>query len=60
MAEHRVVTVGLRSHRDMDVLGQQFSRHFPVSEEDGLFADLLTALDRADPVPVVRMGSRRT
>lgn len=41
----RIIAVGLLSERDLEMLGRQFTRHFPLQEGDDLFADLLAKLD---------------
>jgi hypothetical protein len=41
----RVVTIGLLIQRDIDILGREFTRHFPVPNDD-MFDDLIAALDR--------------
>jgi len=43
----RVVAVGLLTQRDLDVLGQEFTRLWPV-DETPCFNDLLKAIDEAD------------
>jgi hypothetical protein len=47
----KIVSVGLLTQRDLDVLGTSFTRHFPVPRDD-MFADLLDRLDRVDAVPI--------
>ena len=47
MAKDRIVAVGLLTQRDVDVLGQGFSRLWPV-DETPCFADLLQAIDDSD------------
>lgn len=49
MTDDRIVAVGLLTRRDLDVLGRQFLRHFPVAEDDA-FADLLAKLDGVEGV----------
>lgn len=43
----RIVAVGLLTQADLDLLGQTFDRAFPL-EEETLFDDLLSAIDRAE------------
>lgn len=50
MADDRIVAVGLLTRSDLDVLGREFSRHFPV-EHDHAFDDLLAKLDQVDATP---------
>jgi hypothetical protein len=47
LAKDRIVAVGLLTQRDVDVLGQGFSRLWPV-DETPCFADLLQAIDDSD------------
>ena len=47
MAKDRIIAVGLLTQRDVDVLGQGFSRLWPV-DETPCFADLLQAIDDSD------------
>lgn len=53
----RIIAVGLLSERDLEVLGRNFTRHFPLQENDDLFADLLAKLD---PVPFPPSVPKRT
>ena len=46
----KIVSVGLLTQRDLDVLGTSFTRHFPVPRDD-MFADLLDRLDQVEAVP---------
>jgi hypothetical protein len=47
----KIVSVGLLTQRDLDVLGTSFTRHFPVPRDD-IFSDLLRKLDAVDlPTP---------
>lgn len=43
----RVIAVGLLTQRDLDVLGQQFNRFFPIGEAH-CFGELLQAIDEAE------------
>ncbi|WP_019515960.1 hypothetical protein [Sphingomonas sp. Mn802worker] len=43
----KIVSVGLLTQRDLDVLGTSFTRHFPVPR-DNSFDDLLRQLDQVD------------
>lgn len=54
----RIVSVGLLTQRDLDVLGTSFSRQFPVPRDD-VFADLLRRLDRVEAVAVSDSHARR-
>ncbi|WP_375271142.1 hypothetical protein [Sphingomonas sp.] len=54
----RIVSAGLLTQRDLDVLGTSFSRHFPVPRDD-VFADLLRRLDRVEAVAVSDSHARR-
>jgi hypothetical protein len=47
LAKDRIIAVGLLTQRDVDVLGQGFSRLWPV-DETPCFADLLQAIDDSD------------
>ena len=47
MADQRIVAVGLLTARDLEVLGQGFTRMFPVDEKP-CFTQLLSAIDEAD------------
>lgn len=47
MAEHRIVAVGLLTQPELDLLGQSFTRLWPVDEAPH-FDDLIKAIDRAD------------
>ena len=46
----RIVSVGLLTQRDLDVLGSSFTRHFPVPRDD-TFADLIRRLDHVEAIP---------
>ena len=46
MAE-RIVAVGLLTQRDVELLGQGFSRLWPV-DDTPCFTDLIEAIDQAD------------
>lgn len=43
----KIVSVGLLTQRDLDVLGTSFTRHFPVPR-DNAFDDLLRRLDHVE------------
>lgn len=45
--ESRIVAVGLLTQHDLDVLGQNFTRSYPV-DETPCFGELLRAIDEAD------------
>ena len=47
MEPKKIVAVGLLSQRDVDLLGNGFSRLWPV-DETPCFTDLLQAIDEAD------------
>ena len=47
MAKDRIIAIGLLTQRDVDVLGQGFSRLWPV-DRTPCFTDLLQAIDDAD------------
>lgn len=47
MSKDRIVAVGLLTQRDLDLLGNQFTRAFPVDETPHFHA-LLAAIDEAD------------
>ena len=47
LAEQRIVAVGLLTQRDVEVLGNGFSRLWPV-DQTPCFTDLLQAIDEAD------------
>lgn len=47
LSQEPIVAVGLLTTRDLERLGNGFSRCFPVSD-DGKFEDLLRAIDEAD------------
>ena len=47
MAQDSVVAVGLLTERDFDVLGQSFTRLWPIHETP-CFERLLEAIDEAD------------
>ena len=47
MGDQRIVAVGLLTARDLEVLGQGFTRIFPIDEEP-CFTRLLRAIDEAD------------
>jgi hypothetical protein len=43
----QIISVGLLTQRDLDVLGQGFTRHFPV-DQSPCFQDLIKAIDDAE------------
>ena len=47
MPRDRIIAVGLLTQHDIEVLGQGFSRLWPV-DETPCFTDLLRAIDDAD------------
>jgi hypothetical protein len=47
LAQERIVAVGLLTQRDVELLGQGFSRLWPV-DETPCFQGLLQAIDAAD------------
>ena len=47
MVKDRIIAVGLLTQRDVDVLGQGFSRLWPV-DRTPCFTELLQAIDDAD------------
>jgi hypothetical protein len=47
LANERIVAVGLLTQREVDLLGQGFSRLWPV-DDTPCFQDLLQAIDDAD------------
>jgi hypothetical protein len=47
MEPRKIVAVGLLTQRDVDLLGNGFSRLWPV-DETPCFTDLLQAIDEAD------------
>ncbi len=49
MSRDRIVAVGLLTQRDVDLLGNGFSRLWPV-DESPCFGDLLQRIDEADRV----------
>ncbi len=50
----RIVSIGFLTDEDLRRLGEGFTRHFPVVDDD-LFADLL---DRLDQLPAVDIRRR--
>ena len=53
-----IVSIGLLTARDLELLGQGFRRHFPIQNDD-LFKDLLARLDKLPARPVPRSDPRR-
>ncbi len=47
MEDQRIIAVGLLTARDLEVLGQGFTRVFPI-DETPIFTELLRAIDEAD------------
>ncbi len=47
MGDQRIVAVGLLTERDLEVLGQGFTRIFPIDEKP-CFTELLRAIDEAE------------
>lgn len=47
MGDQRIIAVGLLTARDLEVLGQGFTRMFPIDEKP-CFTQLLQAIDEAD------------
>lgn len=47
MGDQRIIAVGLLTARDLEVLGQGFTRVYPLDEKP-CFAELLRAIDEAD------------
>ena len=47
MTEERIVAVGLLTQREVELLGQGFSRLWPV-DETPCFTELIKAIDDAD------------
>lgn len=55
-SKHRIVAVGLLTERDLEKLGSDFNRVYPV-DETPYFGDLLLAIDEADREIRRRKGS---
>lgn len=53
MVVERVVAFGFLTDRDLEVLGREFTRHFPIEDSD-LFADLIAQLDDIEVEPLGR------
>lgn len=51
MAEERIVSIGFLTQRDLAQLGEAFTRHFPVTDDD-MFADLIARLDEIEATPL--------
>lgn len=47
VVKERIVAVGLLTQRDLDLLGQSFTRLWPI-EEAPFFDELIRAIDDAD------------
>jgi hypothetical protein len=47
VGDQRIIAVGLLTARDLEVLGQGFTRVFPIDEKP-CFTQLLRAIDEAD------------
>lgn len=56
MSDQRIIAVGFLTARDLEVLGQGFTRVFPV-DDTPCFRELLEAIDEADRD--VRQGAKR-
>jgi hypothetical protein len=56
VSEDRIVSVGLLTQRDLEVLGRGFSRHFPVPQ-DATFDELIRKLNSL-PAGVLKTGPR--
>lgn len=54
----KIVSVGLLTQRDLDLLGSSFTRHFPVPRDD-MFADLIQRLDQVEAVTMDRREQNR-
>ncbi len=54
----KIVSVGLLTQRDLDLLGSSFTRHFPVPRDD-MFADLIQRLDQVEAVTMDRRDQNR-
>jgi hypothetical protein len=50
MTVEKIVSVGFLSENDLLKLGNSFTRHFAVPEDD-IFADLIARLDEVDAQP---------
>lgn len=48
MSDDRPVSIGFLTPRDLRVLGEGFTRHFPIAD-DGMFDDLLEQLNKIAP-----------
>lgn len=51
MSTERVVAFGFLTERDLELLGSDFRRHFPI-EDENLFADLIEQLDQIEIEPL--------
>jgi len=51
MAGERIVSIGFLSQRDLQRLGDNFTRHVPV-QDDEMFDDLLAELDKVEASPL--------
>ena len=47
MGDQRIIAVGLLTARDLEVLGQGFTRIYPI-DDNPCFGELLRAIDEAD------------
>ncbi len=54
----QIVSIGLLTAKDLELLGQGFRRHFPIQDDD-LFKDLLAKLDELPARPEPRAKDRR-
>lgn len=53
MPDDQIVAIGLLSRRDLEVLGEAFTRQIPVPDDD-IFDDLLAKLDHVEASPLGR------
>ena len=51
MSNDRIVSVGFLTSKDLEILGSNFDRHFPV-EYDDIFANLIGQLDNIEASPL--------
>jgi len=51
MSQPPIVAIGFLTQRDLARLGESFTSHIPISDDD-LFADLLTKLDAIEVEPL--------
>lgn len=55
----RIVAIGLLTQHELELLGQEFDRAFPISDEL-VFEDLLQAIDEAEQAHAAGTGPRPT